>query len=165
MVEKDVASIKDLMKEIRSINIAPPAAIAQIAGSDCLVDVMEDLEMTIMCTADHMEPVREFEDMGPYASEASNGTRSLCSIATHFEGGSWYCLLSSVVGGEEQTESNIVFVGADGEQAATVGRSGEEFLQLALSLQPFYYDAILQLPMLLGANDKNAVPFSKKRCV
>eukprot|EP00656_Telonema_subtile_P035762 TRINITY_DN39718_c0_g1_i3.p1 TRINITY_DN39718_c0_g1~~TRINITY_DN39718_c0_g1_i3.p1 ORF type:complete len:205 (-),score=46.57 TRINITY_DN39718_c0_g1_i3:53-586(-) len=67
----------------------------------------------------------------------------LFSVCTDGTGSGWHCWKTSA----PVDEWPVVFLGSEGERAK-VGNNSSEFLQIGLSLQPHFVDAIGRLPGL-----------------
>ena len=128
---------------------SPPTILATLARSPELRRGMEDLDLEVCCEPAFMTPIDQ-EDLFGYDPSYTSVLYTICSDGT---GSAWHCWAQD---GTPVDDWPVVLLGSEGERAKT-GRSAAEFLQISLSLVPFYRDAVGRLPGLNTLTDNGDV--------
>lgn len=121
-----------------------PTIFAPLASTMALVETLHQLDLNLVCTAESAPRINEDDYFGYSSSPPYESLFTLCADA----GGSSYHLWT----GSGAPEPPVVMIGSEGE-CGKVGSSASHFLQLALSLQPHWNDAVRALPAAPGGFD------------
>lgn len=118
----------------------PPTVFAKVVSDSELWAHMQTVDLEVVCSADAMQPIDaddlfNYAAIGPYAS--------LHTVVTGGCGSGFHCW-----GDPSHVDIlPVVMLGSEGERAK-VGRTPAEFIEIALSLVPFFRDAVCNLPGL-----------------
>mmetsp|Transcript_27970 Transcript_27970/g.31976 ORF Transcript_27970/g.31976 Transcript_27970/m.31976 type:complete len:253 (+) Transcript_27970:80-838(+) len=130
-------------------SVSTPPVFVTICSSDELKVAMKSLDIEVICTAEKVDLISEYDLFGYESKGIYEKIYSLCQEGS----GSAFHLW--------EDNHGVVFLGSEGERAK-VSQTCEDFLQIACSLAPHFMDAISSLPALNTLPDNGDISAAKE---